>query len=139
MTQALTSAVAAVAIAVLPLLGRSAKPEWPQSLYMPGITVSASVGETAAAKDLHQRDLGRCDILLWVTADGVIRVAQVIKSTGHARLDEACLRAVMGKKIVPSRDKAGPIDAWAILPMTFEALMAKEPITQTGIVPSAPL
>jgi len=122
MARALTRVAAAFSIALLPLLGWSTESEWPQSLYMPGITVSATVGDTASGKEVHKRVLGRCDILLWVTADGYIRVAQVVKSTGHARLDEACLHAVMGgKKLIPAEDPAGPIDRWAIIPVTWEA------------------
>ncbi len=139
MTRTLTRRAAAIVIALLPLLGSSAEPEWPQSLYLPGITVLVSRGTETAGKDIRKRELGRCDILLWVTADGYIRVAQVVKSTGYPRLDEACLRAVMGKKIIPALDKSGPIDQWAILPVTVEALMAKEPKPPDRLVPSATL
>jgi TonB family protein len=136
----LTRITAALSIALLPLLGWPAEPEWPQSLYMPGITVSASVGDTTPGKEVHKRVLGRCDILIWVTADGYIRVAQVIRSTGHARLDDACLHAVMGgKKLIPAEDPAGPIDRWAIIPVTWEAMMAKEPNPPDRLMPSAPL
>jgi TonB family protein len=140
MARALTRVAAAFSIALLPLLGWSTEAEWPQSLYLPGITVSASIEDAAPGKEVHKRVLGRCDILIWVTADGYIRVAQVIKSTGHARLDEACLHAVMGgKKLIPAEDPTGPIDRWAIIPVTWEALMAKEPKAPDRLVPSAPL
>jgi TonB family protein len=135
----LTRVAAAFSIALLPLLGWSTEPEWPESLYLPGITVSASIEDTSSGKEVHKRVLGRCDILLWVTADGYIRVAQVIKSTGHARLDEACLHAVMGQKMIPAQDNAGPIDHWAILPVTWEALMAGEPNAPDRLMRSAPL
>jgi TonB family protein len=139
-TRALTRAAATFSIALLPLVGWSVEPEWPQSLYMPGITVSATVADTASGKDAHKRVLGRCDVLIWVTADGYIRVAQVIKSTGHARLDDACLHGVMGgKKLIPAQDPAGPIDRWAILPVTWEAMMTKEPKPPDRLAPSAPL
>ena len=116
----LSRVAAAVSMALLPLLGWSTEPEWPQSLYLPGITVSASVGDAASGKGLHKQVLGRCDILVWVTVDGYIRIAQVIKSTGHARLDDACLRAVMGgKKLIPAEGPAGPIDRWATIPLSY--------------------
>jgi hypothetical protein len=91
MIRTFSRSVTAMAIALLPLLTSSADPEWPQSLYLPGIAVSLSGRDTAGGKDLHKVVLGRCDILLWVTADGYIRVAQVIKSSGHPRLDENLL------------------------------------------------
>jgi TonB family protein len=137
---AFTRVAAAMAIAFLPLRGWSTEPDWPQSLYLPGIKVTASAKtEPAPGKDDRKHELGRCDILLWVTADGYIRVSQVIKSTGHSRLDEACLRAVMGKKMTPADDNTGPIDRWAILPVTWELLLAKEPNPPDRILPSAPL
>ena len=139
-TRRLIRGAAVLAIMLLPVRSWASESEWPQSLYLPGITVSAPVGaENAAPTDIHKRELGRCDILLWITADGYIRVAQVIKSSGHARLDEASLRAVTRKKIVPARDKSGPIDRWAILPVTFEALMAKDSKPPDHLAPSAAL
>ena len=86
-------------------------PEWHH-----GICVDLE--KPSRRRAFQKRELGRCDILFWATADGHVRVSQVIKSTGHARLDAACLRAVSGKKVIPARDKSGPIDGWAIPPMT---------------------
>lgn len=139
MKPSLTRAAVLVAIAWPSFLASSAEPEWPQNLYLTGITVSASVGEPTPGKDLQKRELGRCDILLWATADGYVRVSQVLKSTGYARLDAACLRAVSGKKMIPAHDKSGPIDGWAILPVTFEAMMANEPRAPDHLTPSPSL
>lgn len=140
MIRALSRGTAVWLISWLPLLGWADDADWPQSLYLPGITISASVGEAVAGKERQKRILGRCDILIWVTADGYIRVTQVIKSTGHARLDEACLRAILGgKKLIPAQGTAGPIDRWAIIPLTWEALMVKEPNAPDRLEPSAPL
>jgi TonB family protein len=128
-----------VAIALLPALSGADETEWPQSLYLTGITVSAEIKTAAAGKTLQKRELGRCDILLWVTADGRVRLSQVIRSTGHAKLDQTCLSAAAGKAMAPARDASGPIDSWAILPVTFEAMMNGEPKAPEPFSPSAPL
>jgi hypothetical protein len=135
----LTRAALVVAIALAPPLGSPPEIELPKDLYLNGITVSASIAEASPCKDLQKRELGRCDILLRATTDGYVRVSQVIESTGHARLDVACLRAVSGKKMIPALDKSGPIDGWAILPIAFEALMTKEPKAPDHMSPSPAL
>jgi TonB family protein len=110
---------AAIAIAFLPLLGWSAESELPASLYLQRITVSADTSEVLPPGQAPKRLLTRCDILLWITADGFVRVAQVTKSTGYARLDEVCLQNVVGKTITPATMAGGPIDAWAIIPVDW--------------------
>jgi hypothetical protein len=114
--------LAAIAIASLPLLGWSAESEQPLSLHMQataeGIVVTVTATKEPAGKDaLPMEDLGRCNVLAWVTADGYIRVAQVTKTSGRSRLDDACLRGVMGETMLPSRNDEGPIDAWLVLPV----------------------
>jgi len=118
--------VAAIAISCLPLLGWAAESELPQSLYLPGITVSADTSEVLPPGQSPKRLLTRCDILLWITADGFVRVAQVTKSTGYARLDEVCLRNVAGKTITPARVAGSLIDAWAVFPVDW-SLSGKSP------------
>jgi TonB family protein len=114
------------ALGALP--SQAAEPQEPQSLYLPGIMITADVkpGSPSAEGSAPPQVVGRCDILLWITADGIIRAAQVIKSTGYARLDEACLHAAIGQKMEPARGTAGPVDSWAILPVTW-SLGGKKP------------
>jgi len=126
---------------VATLLGGSGESELPRSLYLQGIVVTTSSKKDPEGKDAPPtKELGRCDVLLWLTADGYVRVVQVTKSTGHSRLDEACLRGVMGKQMTPSRDAKGPIDGWAILPITWQARMSTEPLPPDRLnMPIAPL
>lgn len=100
---------------------QAAESEEPQGLYLPGIMVTADAipGRPSAEGSAPPQIVGRCDILMWITADGFTRAAQVIKSTGYARLDEACLHAVIGQKMKPALGTSGPIDSWAILPVTW--------------------
>jgi TonB family protein len=112
--------VAAIGIVLLPLVGLASESDLPSSLYLPGITVSASTSEVIPPGQPPTRLLTRCDILLWITADGFVRVAQVIKSTGYARLDEVCLRSIVGKTITPASAGGSPIDAWAIFPVDWD-------------------
>jgi TonB family protein len=125
--------LAAIAIVSLPLLGRSAEPEQPLSLDMQataeGIVVTVSSTKEPVGKDaLPMKELGRCNVLLWLTADGYIRVVQVAKSTGRSRLDDACLRGIMGRKMPPSRDDKGPIDAWLVMSVIWQTRIPTEPL-----------
>jgi TonB family protein len=134
--RALRQGSAALAIAALPLLSWSDEPVWPRSLYVPGVKVSATstkIEKETPAQDRHKVPMGRCEVLMWVTADGYVRVAQVIKSSGHSRLDHACLLGVKGMKLNLASEATGPIDRWAIMPMEWEftvgskALKAPDP------------
>ena len=100
---------------------QTAEAQDPQSLYLPGILITADAkpGSPSAQDTAPPQVVGRCDILMWITADGIIRIAQVIKSTGYAGLDEACLHSTIGQKMKPALGTTGPIDSWAILPVTW--------------------
>lgn len=67
------------------------------------------------------REIGRCEVLLWVTAEGLVRAVQVVKSTGYTKLDAACLKAMIGKTIEPGRLDGRPINEWVTLPIIWEA------------------
>lgn len=99
----------------------AAESQEPQSLYLPGIMITADAKPDSPSAEGNgpPQVVGRCDILMWITADGIIRAAQVIKSTGHIRLDKACLYAVIGNKAKPAQGTSGPIDSWAIQPVTW--------------------
>jgi TonB family protein len=107
--------------ALVTLPSRADDSQDPQSLYLPGIMITADAkpDSPSAEGNAPPKVVGRCDILMWITADRFIRVAQVIKSTGYARLDEACLHSAIGQKMKAALGTAGPIDSWAILPVTW--------------------
>jgi TonB family protein len=113
----------------------------PQGLYIPGLTISGRQTENGQPVPGAKHYLERCDILMWVTSDGVVRIAQVIKSTGHSRLDDACLQAAIGQRITPAQTTNGPVDHWAILPVTWD-LAGKNPTApdrlDPAIAPMAP-
>lgn len=123
--------VIAMAIAVLPLPGWSADSQPPLNLQVEaaqeGIVVIATTANSRGGGLLPVKELGRCVVQIWVTADGYIRVAQIAKTSGHSRLDEACLRGVAGAKMPPSRGENGPIDSWFVLPVIWRAHMRTEP------------
>jgi TonB family protein len=136
--------VAAIAFLSLPLMGWSEESEPPIILHMQvfeqGLLVTVSSAKDPAGENAPLKELGRCNVSLWVTADGYIRVVQVIKSTGHSRLDDACLRGMMGKPMLPARDDKGPIDAWIVMPIVWQARMSNEPLPADRLdVPIAPL
>ena len=68
------------------------------------------------------RDMGRCLVMIWVTADGYVRAAQVATSTGFLNLDDACLKTVLGQRtIVPRTTDGRPIDRWVTLSISWVA------------------
>jgi TonB family protein len=92
-----------------------------------GIVVTATDANSKGSDVLPVKELGRCLVQIWLTADGYIRIAQIAKTSGHSRLDDACLRGVAGTKMLPSRDDKGPIDEWLVLPVIWRAHMSTEP------------
>ena len=127
-----TRCALAIAIISLPLLGLAADPQPPLSLHVEATqeAIVVTVTDTSATGKESQplKELGRCSMQLWVTADGYIRVAQILKTSGHSRLDEACLRGVAGKKMLPARDDKGPINSWIEFPVIWKARMNREPL-----------
>lgn len=98
-----------------------------EAFHLDGITISATIGEDPGPSHFHKDPIGRCDLLLWITADGIVRVTQVIKSSGHVKIDDACLQGVAGQRLEPAHTDSGPLDIWAILPLSWDILTTKPP------------
>ena len=95
----------------------------PQAPELDAITVAVTDRKDPSSDSptAVKREIGRCQVLVWVTADGLIRAAQVVKSTGYTRLDAACLKATIGKKIEPGHLEGHAVDEWVVLPIIWEA------------------
>jgi len=52
---------------------------------------------------------GSCVLMMRVSATGQIEDATIQTSTGHPRLDEACLKGVKGQKMGPAMDDGKPV------------------------------
>lgn len=57
---------------------------------------------------------GACTLRLQVAADGKINDATIEASTGFPRLDDACLKAVKGKRMLPATEDGKPVASTAL-------------------------
>mgnify|MGYP001163335013 CR=1 FL=1 len=63
---------------------------------------------------------GTCRVQLKVAASGLIQDAKIIQSSGYPRLDEACLKAVNGQRMLPATEDGKPVETEAVLPITWK-------------------
>lgn len=66
------------------------------------------------------QEQGRVDVRLLVDARGLPQQAQVTRSSGHARLDEAALAAVRATRFKPYTENGMPQPFWVVMPLVFE-------------------
>jgi TonB family protein len=65
-------------------------------------------------------DDGKCLVLIWVRFTGQIQAAQIIKSSGASRLDEACIKGVLNQSMKPGSRDGILVDAWVIVPIVWK-------------------
>ncbi len=63
---------------------------------------------------------GTCRVKLTVAADGRIVDAAIDTSSGFPRLDEACLKAVRGQRMLPAMEDGKPVEVTTILPIGWK-------------------
>src|SRR5450755_1393330 len=63
---------------------------------------------------------GRCIVQVTVAADGTIRSESLQQSSGFARLDDACLKAVHGQRMIPATEEGKPVEKTAALPIVWK-------------------
>lgn len=63
---------------------------------------------------------GRCVVKLTVAADGRIVDQSIESSTGFPRLDEACLKAVRGQRMMPATMDGKPVEMTATIPIVWK-------------------
>jgi len=63
---------------------------------------------------------GRCIVQVTVAADGTIRSESLQQSSGFPRLDEACLKAVHGQRMIPATEEGKPVEKTAALPIVWK-------------------
>jgi periplasmic protein TonB len=71
-----------------------------------------------AAKRANEE--GRCVVQMTVAIDGRISGAVINSSSGFARLDEACLSAVRGQRMVPATENGKPVEKTVTMPITWK-------------------
>ena len=63
---------------------------------------------------------GRCIVQVTVAADGTIKAETLQQSSGFPRLDDACLKAVHGQRMLPATEDGKPIEKTAALPIVWK-------------------
>jgi periplasmic protein TonB len=63
---------------------------------------------------------GTCKVKVTVGADGKINDQSIETSSGFARLDDACLKAVRGQRMQPALQDGKPIEYTGVLPIVWK-------------------
>jgi protein TonB len=69
---------------------------------------------------------GRVVVRVLIDDKGLPQQAQLETSSGHARLDQAVLSAVMSWRFVPGRKGGKPQTMWFSVPITFDLKSAQD-------------
>ena len=64
-------------------------------------------------------EMGRCVVQATVAADGRIIAAAIQTRSGFERLDQACLNAVKGQRMLPATEDGRPIEGTVSIPITW--------------------
>jgi periplasmic protein TonB len=71
-------------------------------------------------ESLRAHEQGDCQVRITVTADGLVKDPEIVKSTGYARLDEACLEAFKDGQFFPATQDGKPVEVKATIPITWK-------------------
>jgi protein TonB len=63
---------------------------------------------------------GRCVVTVTVAADGRITSESLQSSSGFQRLDDACLKAVHGLRMLPATEDGKPVEKTVALPIAWK-------------------
>jgi TonB family protein len=69
---------------------------------------------------MERKEDGVCWVRTMVDSDGHIRATQLLRSTGSASLDEACLFAFPGQRLIPASVDGSPVIAWMDIPNVWK-------------------
>jgi len=68
---------------------------------------------------VRANEMGRCVVQATVAADGRIIAAAIQTRSGFDRLDQACLNAVKGQRMLPATEDGKPIEGTVSIPITW--------------------
>jgi len=68
---------------------------------------------------VRANEMGRCVVQVTVAADGRIIAAAIQTRSGFDRLDQACLNAVRGQRMLPATEGGKPIESTASIPILW--------------------
>ena len=68
---------------------------------------------------VRANEMGRCVVQVTVAADGRIIASAIQTRSGFDRLDQACLNAVRGQRMLPATEGGKPIESTASIPILW--------------------
>jgi periplasmic protein TonB len=68
---------------------------------------------------VRANEMGRCVVQATVAADGRIIAASIQTRSGFDRLDQACLNAVKGQRMLPATEDGKPMEGTVSIPITW--------------------
>src|SRR5882757_2370387 len=68
---------------------------------------------------VRAKEMGRCVVQVTVAADGRVIAAAIQTRSGFDRLDQACLNAVRGQRMLPATEGGKPIESTASIPILW--------------------
>ena len=68
---------------------------------------------------VRANEMGRCVVQVTVGPDGRITAAAIETRSGFARLDQACLNAVRGQRMLPATENGKPIEGTVSIPILW--------------------
>ena len=77
------------------------------------------IGENYPALSRKKGEEGLNVVRIEVDADGVVRAAQLVFTSGFARLDEASLDTFVGARMIPATIDGEPVNTWANIPIAW--------------------
>jgi len=77
------------------------------------------LGENYPALSRKKGEEGLSVVRIEVDADGVVRAAQLVFTSGFARLDDASLGAFAGARMIPATIDGEPVNTWANIPIAW--------------------
>ena len=63
---------------------------------------------------------GRCVVQMTVSADGKVSAESIQTTSGFPRLDDACLKAVHGQRMLPAMEAGKPVEKTIALPISWK-------------------
>jgi len=63
---------------------------------------------------------GRCVVQMTVSADGKVSAESIQQSSGFPRLDDACLKAVHGQRMMPATEAGKPVEKTVSIPIAWK-------------------
>lgn len=69
---------------------------------------------------LKAKEEGRCIVKVRVSSEGIITDESIETSTGFPLLDEACLNAFKGQRLIPATENGIPVEKVVSIPVIWK-------------------